>query len=150
MSTNKIQFFSQDVEVTLDHQEGVKKAIETLVEKEGSKTGYIVFIFCSDGYLKELNKKFLKHDYFTDVMAFGNNMGTNAEGEVYISIDRVIENASLFKVSVKEELYRVMIHGVLHLLGMEDDTKEKKQQMHHKEDCYLKDLFVPVNEDVKE
>ena len=149
MNTSNIRFFKEDVKVVLPSRKALKEAINQIINQEGAKPASIVLIFCSDGFLRGLNKRFLNHDYETDVMAFGDDEASGIGGEVYISVDRVKENASTYQVLFLEELYRVIIHGILHLTGMEDDTNEKKREMHGREDKYLKELFLPINEENK-
>lgn len=94
------------------------------------------YIFCSDNYLLEINKKYLQHDYYTDIITFP--LSENPiEANVFISIDRVKENADLYKVTFEHELHRVMAHGILHLLGYNDSTHEEKQIMRQQEDSLL-------------
>jgi rRNA maturation RNase YbeY len=97
----------------------------------------IDFIFCSDEYLLQINKEFLQHDYFTDIITFDLSVGSAIEAEIYISIDRVRENAATYNTSFRRELYRVMIHGVLHLAGFKDKTKRENRMMRSKEEQYL-------------
>lgn len=99
--------------------------------------GDITVVFCSDEYLLEINKKFLSHDYFTDVITFDYSSGKIISGDIFISIDTVRANSELYKQDFSKELYRVIIHGVLHLLGYKDKTKAQKQTMRQKEDFYL-------------
>jgi probable rRNA maturation factor len=98
----------------------------------------INYIFCSDSYLLSLNKGFLKHNTLTDIITFDNSEGTGSmEGEIYISIERVKENATKYDVSFEDELNRVMIHGILHLLGYKDKKPSEKALMRKKEEAYL-------------
>ncbi len=99
--------------------------------------GEITVIFCSDAYLLAMNKAFLKHHYLTDIITFDNSEEGVIAGELYISVDRVKENASGYSVRFKHELMRVMIHGVLHLLGYHDKSREERKEMRAKENHYL-------------
>lgn len=99
------------------------------------------YIFCSDTRLLEINKKFLNHDYYTDIISFDFSEGVSTQAEVYISIDRVKENARGLGVSFKSELHRVVFHGALHLCGYGDKTKKARETMRKKEDYYLLDFF---------
>ena len=111
--------------------------IENTIRSENKKAGDISFIFCSDDYLLEVNKEYLNHDYYTDVITFDYVEENIISGDIFISIDRIKENADEFKVSFSDELNRIMIHGVLHLLGYKDKTADEKQLMTTKEDKYL-------------
>lgn len=115
-----------------------KKWIYTSIEEEGYSVNSINFIFCSDSYLLRINKRFLEHDYFTDVITFSSSIAKVLSGEIYISYDRVKENSKIYKVSFEEELNRVMIHGILHLMNYEDSSKILKMRMTIKENYFLK------------
>lgn len=114
--------------------------IPVIFKKEGKKLESLSFIFCSDNYLLEINKQFLKHDYYTDIISFDLSEPKSAliSGEIYISVDRVKENAKDMRISFKEEMKRVLFHGTLHLCGYRDKKKADVQQMRAKEDEYLK------------
>lgn len=114
--------------------------IEKTIQSESKKAGEISFIFCSDNYLLNINKEFLNHDYFTDVITFDYVVEDETSGDIFISVDRIKENAADFKVSFDDELNRIMIHGVLHLLGYKDKVLEEKQMMTDKENEYLSKL----------
>tara|TARA_B100000575_G_C23134938_1_gene659103 strand:+ start:227 stop:670 length:444 start_codon:yes stop_codon:yes gene_type:complete len=121
-----------------------KSWIESSIVMEGRNLGCINFIICSDNYLVKINKKYLNKEYLTDVITFNTNHLANFEskdyiyGDIYISIERVLENKKNYGVSISNELHRVLIHGVLHLLGYDDKTKSEKKLMTSKEDEYLK------------
>jgi probable rRNA maturation factor len=134
-----ILFFNEDVKFNLLHKKRLRSWIEKIIHQESNKDHFqINFIFCSDAYLHQLNKEYLQHDSFTDIITFDYTEKTNQlESEIYISIDRIRENARLFKVSLKEEIRRVMIHGILHLLGFKDETKDQRQKMREKENEFL-------------
>ena len=134
---SKIYFFF-DKKVTLGKRGALKKFLTSIFTKEQKKLGGVSFIFCSDEYLRSINKRYLRHDYFTDIVTFDLSGKTEpVRGEVFISIDRVKDNAKLFGVSLKKELHRVIIHGVLHLCGYHDKTSGQKKQMTALEDNYL-------------
>lgn len=99
--------------------------------------GDINYIFCNDEFLLEINRKHLKHDYYTDIITFDYVSGQTLSGDLYISIDRVKENAETFNVSFKEELDRVMAHGLLHLIGYQDNTEAKRREIRAQEDFCL-------------
>jgi rRNA maturation RNase YbeY len=127
----------------LDHRKALKSFIETIFRKEGSKMGDLGVVFCDDLYLLEINKSYLDHNYFTDIITFDlTEIGSKAiSGEIYISIDRVKENAVFFQTSFTRELHRVMFHGVLHLLAYKDKTEPEKRKMRAKEEFYLERYF---------
>ena len=134
---SKIYFFF-DKKVTLGKRGALKKFLTSIFTKEQKKLGGVNFIFCSDKYLRSINKRYLRHDYFTDIVTFDLSRKTEpVSGEIYISIDRVKDNAMLFGVSLKKELHRVIIHGVLHLCGYRDKTNGQKKRMTALEDYYL-------------
>lgn len=112
--------------------------IRKVIEEERFVLGDISFIFCSDNYLLQINKEYLKHDYFTDVITFDYVDGKMINGDIFVSIDRVRDNAKLHKQIFDVELKRVIIHGVLHLLGYKDKKLKDKTLMTEKEDFYLK------------
>ena len=108
--------------------------VTKIVDNHGFTIGEINYIFCDDAYLHKLNIDFLQHDTLTDVISFDNTIGKLISGDIYISIERVLENAKDYKVSFDEELHRVMIHGVLHYIGFKDKTVLEKKQMTDAED----------------
>ncbi len=112
--------------------------IKRSVQEENHQTGDLFYHFCSDDFLLKINRSYLQHDYLTDIITFP--LSTQPEiisGEIFISIDRVRENASALQTAFEQEFARVLIHGVLHLLGYDDQTDEEKLQMRAKEDYYL-------------
>lgn len=116
--------------------------LENVVHSEGSYLGDIDFIFTSDTTLLEMNQQYLKHDYYTDIITFDYSVDKRISGDVFISIDRVSENAAHFKVGLMEEVRRVMVHGVLHLMGYSDDTEKNKEEMRVMEDKKIKLFHV--------
>ena len=133
---DEISFFFEDIEFDLQNQELLISWIKATIEKEQQQLGQLNFIFCSDNYLYVMNLKFLKHDTLTDIITFPYS-DSLIEGDIFISVDRVRENAITFAHSFEQELNRVMIHGVLHLLGFGDKTEKEKIQMTAKENEYL-------------
>ena len=130
-----ISFFNEDIHFNLPQKKRLRKWIEKVIRQE-SKKEYIQlnFIFCSDAFLHQLNKKYLQHDSLTDIITFDYAEDIHQlESEIYISIDRVRENSQQFNTSFISELNRVMIHGVLHLLGFKDKTEDQQQKMREKE-----------------
>jgi len=115
----------------------VKNWIVKAILNENLKEGEVNYIFCDDNYLSELNIKYLKHNTLTDIISFDYTIGKIISGDIFISIERVKENAEMFNTKYVDELHRVMIHGVLHYCGYKDKTDEEKTQMRAKEDYYL-------------
>ena len=134
-----ILFFSEDVAFKPTKVKILKNWLKLIIESEKKKTGNINFIFCSDNFLLELNKTYLNHNTLTDIITFQNSAPSDlsVSGEIYISTDRVEENATLFETSFTNEIHRVIVHGVLHLLGYKDKTKLQKTNMRQKEDYCL-------------
>lgn len=114
----------------------LKKSVNSL----GFTIGELSFIFCSDEYIKKINIKYLTHHFFTDVITFDYSKEKLLFGDVYISIERVKENSKTYKTSFNEEMFRVIIHGVLHLCGFDDKTKEEKSLMRSKENDFLSSI----------
>jgi rRNA maturation RNase YbeY len=117
-----------------------KMHVKSLLEMEGKEIGNISFIFCTDEALLDINRKYLGHDYYTDVITFDYTGDNAVSGDIFVSIERVEENAAEFGVAFNHELSRVMYHGVLHLCGYKDGSEIEKQGMREKEDFYLKTL----------
>ncbi|MFV0531690.1 MAG: rRNA maturation RNase YbeY [Flavobacteriales bacterium] len=132
-----IRFFSEN-DFVLENQTALIDWIEKMVRLHQGKIEQLHYIFCSDDDLLKINQDFLHHDYYTDIITFDNSIGKNIDGEIYISTDRVKENAQTFKVTFEEELQRVMIHGVLHLLGFKDKTTHQQEAMKQQENKALK------------
>ena len=116
--------------------------LEKIIVREKKIPGEICFIYCSDEYLLEINRKYLNHDYFTDVITFDYCEGKTISGDIFISVERVRENANTQEEKFENELHRVMVHGVLHLLGFKDKSKSAKDKMRRKEDVCLKQLVT--------
>lgn len=137
----KISFSNFDVKVILKNKKIIAKWIESTIEKENKTCGKIAYVFCSDEFLLDLNQRFLNHNTYTDIITFDYSEGKTLNGEIYISIDRVKENAQKFEVDFEKELLRVIIHGALHLAGYKDKNKEQKEKMRKKEDASLKRYY---------
>ncbi|MCH3883786.1 rRNA maturation RNase YbeY [Tenacibaculum aquimarinum] len=130
--------FNYETEFKLVDEISTEKWIANCVEKEEFELGEINYIFCDDAYLHKLNVEFLHHDTLTDIISFDYTMGKLISGDIYISVERVHENAKDFAVSFKDELHRVIIHGVLHYMGFKDKSEEQKTIMRSKEnECLL-------------
>ena len=126
--------FNSETSFTLKNQKKLVKWIGDVVSSEGFQVGEINYIFCDDSYLNKINQEFLNHDTFTDVISFDYTLGKEVGGDIFISIERVLENAEKFNEVFENELHRVMIHGILHFMGYKDKTKKEKTLMRTKED----------------
>ncbi len=133
-----IYFFYEDVDFHFTAIRNTKSWLKQVIRTENKKLGELNYIFCSDAFLADINLQYLNHTTLTDIITFDTSEdGHLIKGEIYISIERVKENATKFKVSFDQELHRVMVHGVLHLLGYSDKTSQQKKIMRKKEDAYL-------------
>ena len=137
MKTNSIRFFSENIPFIIRHKKLLRAWIVSTIETENWIPGNINVVFCTDKYLHELNFQFLKHDTLTDIVTFDYNRNDEISGDLFISIDRVRENATILGRKVQEELHRVIIHGVLHLCGYKDKDEVNKKKMSSLEDKYL-------------
>lgn len=137
MSRN-ISFRLQDVKFTLKDKQVLRNWVALVASNEGFSISPINYVFCSDGHLLEMNKQFLNHDYFTDIITFDYTKGKRLSGDIFISVDRVADNAKTYKSTFEQELHRVMIHGVLHLMGYKDKTTADEKKMRAKENAALK------------
>ena len=137
-----IQFTSHEVKDYLKEKRKLKSFLVDLFAAEGQGLKSLHFVFCSDAYLLEINKQFLQHDTYTDIVTFEMSEDPAVtEGEIYISIERELENAEKFKVSIAQEQHRVIFHGALHLCGFKDKSKKDAALMRSKEDEYLEKYF---------
>jgi len=134
---NNIEFVFEEVKKFVFKSNILRENIFFLIKNEGRTAGNIVVIFCHDKYLLDLNNQFLQHDFFTDILTFDYSEHMELSGDLFISIDRVRENAANYNKFFLEELYRVVIHGVLHLAGYSDQSDEEKLIMRKKENFYL-------------
>jgi len=135
-----IFFFKEEIKFRLSRQAALRSWILKLIKKEKHQLSNINFIFCTDTYLRKINKAYLDHDYFTDIITFDNsNLPKTIEGDIYISIERVKANSKTYKSAFEDELHRVMAHGVLHLLGHRDKNKKQQYEMRNREDKWLKE-----------
>lgn len=134
-----IQFFNEDVELPRLDVERVKKWLNFIAKKHDKVVGDLNYIFCSDDYLLSVNRQYLDHDYLTDIITFDYTEGSIISGDVFISTDRVSENAIEFKVSDDEELLRVISHGVLHLIGFNDKNDADQEVMTQQENASILD-----------
>jgi probable rRNA maturation factor len=129
-----ISFYAEGIDFELATEGDLIAWMEAVIAREKCVLNFINFIFCTDEYLLEINQEYLQHDTLTDIITFPYQDPPTVEGDIYISIERVRENASTYGVSFERELQRVMIHGVLHLCGFGDKTAEEKTAMTAKED----------------
>ena len=136
MKESNISFYSVST-FSLKTEAAVAACIKAIAVEESHEVGDITFVFCDDNYLLKINKEFLDHDTYTDIITFDYSIGNEMISEIYVSIDRVKENAKKYKQTFENEIHRVMIHGVLHLCGYNDKLAEEKQIMRDKENHYL-------------
>tara|TARA_B100001093_G_scaffold520315_1_gene614587 strand:- start:3292 stop:3714 length:423 start_codon:yes stop_codon:yes gene_type:complete len=136
MGESKISFQSVGT-FSLKTQAAVTNCVKVLVKQELREIGDITFVFCDDNYLHKINLEFLDHDTYTDIITFDYSVGNEVISEIYISVDRVAENAKKYSQTFENEIHRVMIHGALHLCGYKDKLAEDKQIMRDKENHYL-------------
>ncbi len=133
---SEINFNYLDIEIKLD-EDHYKKWIEKCIHKNKKQLGEISYVFCNDEYLLKINKDYLNHDYYTDIITFDYCELNKISGDLFISIDRIKENATILNNTFQNELDRVIIHGIIHLFGQKDKTEEEAKEMRIKEDYYL-------------
>lgn len=132
-----IRYFCEDIRFTYKNKLANNRWLKMVAGSEIRKIGDINVIFCSDNYILDVNMKYLQHDYFTDIITFDYCEGMVLSGDLFISVDSVRENSIEFGTDFEEELHRVIVHGVLHLIGYDDHTEEDKKVMRQKENYYL-------------
>jgi rRNA maturation RNase YbeY len=132
-----IYFSTENIAFDLKNKLKVKKWISDIIKAQNKKVGDISYLFCDDAYLIEVNRTYLDHDTYTDIITFDYVEGDLISGDIMISVERVKENAQLFNTSFDQELHRVIIHGILHLLGQGDKTEKQATQMRKKEEAAL-------------
>lgn len=132
-----IRYFCEDIRFTYKNKLANNRWLKMVAGSEIRKIGDINIIFCSDNYILDVNMKYLQHDYFTDIITFDYCEGKVLSGDLFISVDSVRENSIEFGTDFEEELHRVIVHGVLHLIGYDDHTEEDKKMMRQKENYYL-------------
>jgi len=141
-SKSKVYFFIDNVDVQIKNKRRLKQVLETLFKKEKKNLESLNYVFCSDKKLLKINQEYLHHDYYTDIITF--NLSKEKEeinAEAYISLDRIKDNAAKLNLPVKEEIYRVIFHGALHLCGYKDKSKKQKLEIRKLEDYYLSRMF---------
>ncbi len=135
---NSIQFFEEDIKFLLKDKRKLRNWFRATILEERGKPGALNFIFCSDSYLLNINTSYLNHNTLTDIITFDLSEDNHSvSGDIFISIERVKENATSFKITFPQELHRVLIHGILHLLGYKDKNPSQQKEMRSKEDYYL-------------
>ncbi|MEH6764239.1 MAG: rRNA maturation RNase YbeY [Aequorivita antarctica] len=134
--------FNFETDFELNNVAELQKWISEIIISEGYEVGEVLYVFCDDEYLHKLNVEFLNHDTLTDIISFDYKVGKQVNGEIYISIERVAENANDFKTNFEDELHRVMIHGILHFCGYKDKSDSEENAMREKEDESLDRLSI--------
>ncbi|MFM2291012.1 MAG: hypothetical protein RIS29_825 [Bacteroidota bacterium] len=132
-----IQYIAEDIKMPSLKKTNVTRWIKEIATGYNKKTGDIAFIFCSDERILEVNKQYLEHDYYTDIITFDYTEGDSISGDIFISIDTVKSNAEEFGATFENELHRIIIHGILHLCGQDDKTPELRAEMSKKENLAL-------------
>lgn len=130
--------FNYETNFELPYEYEFSSWISKVIRSEKCKEGEINYIFCDDDYLLDINQKYLNHDTLTDIISFDYSVGKELHGDIYISVERVKENAKDFEEDFEDEIRRVMVHGVLHYCGYKDKSEEDKKLMRSKEDHYIK------------
>ena len=139
---NSISFHNESVNNKTPSKRLLKAWIKEFVSNHGKKVGELAFVFCSDEKILEVNQNFLQHDYYTDIITFDYSEGEVISGDIFISVERVLENAASHQVDYNTELLRVISHGVLHLIGFQDKEEKKKVEMTRNEDLCMSLFFT--------
>lgn len=134
--------FNYETKFRLDNEQSILRWVSGVITSEGFKEDEINYIFCDDNYLHKLNVEFLSHDTLTDIISFDYSIGKNLQGDIFISIERVRDNAQDFEVSFESEINRVIVHGILHYCGYKDKSEEDANIMRSKENFYLEQLVL--------
>jgi len=137
-SKHMIQFITEQVPMPTIEKAKVKSWIKAVAQTFGRKTGDISYVFCTDQRILEVNNTYLQHDYYTDIITFDYSTESTISGDIFISLDTVMSNAEVFKTDYREELHRILIHGILHLCGNDDKTPELRLSMTEKENAALR------------
>ena len=133
---NMINYFFENTDA-IELPKKTSTWLENLILEEEKKLGEITYIFCDDAYLLRVNQDYLQHDYYTDIITFDYVKGKTISGDIFVSLQRISDNASTLSNSFEKELQRVIAHGILHLCGYKDKTEEEEKMMRSKEDYYL-------------
>ena len=134
---NRLEIFFEDIQPLALRKIILKSYIKHLIINEDKNFGDINIVLCSDNYLLKMNQQYLEHNHYTDIITFSYVEGITISGDLFISFDRIKDNAESYKTEIKNELFRVIFHGILHLVGYNDKTKDEKEVMREKEDYYL-------------
>ena len=134
-----VRYFNDEVSFQPERKRKISQWLKQVAEREGKKTGHLNFIFVSEEIILDINKKYLNHHFYTDIITFDQSEGDTVSGEMYISVDTVRTNAETYHVDFRNELLRVMLHGLLHLCGYKDQTASEQREMRAKENQYLDD-----------
>ena len=132
-----VSYFFENTDFKLKGKTRIKQWLKLVAESEIFTLGNVSVIFCSDNYILDINQRYLQHDYFTDIITFDYTEGTKISGDLFISVDSVRENSIEYGTEIEDELHRVIVHGILHLIGYDDDSEEDIKVMRAKEDYYL-------------
>lgn len=132
-----ISYYFEDTKFVFKGRQRNNRWLRLVAESEIRRLGDVSIIFCSDNYILDVNLKYLQHDYFTDIITFDYCEGDKISGDLFISVDSVRENAAFYGTDFEDELNRVMVHGILHLIGYDDHTRKDVKVMRSKEDYYL-------------
>ncbi len=132
-----IQYYYEDTDFIFKNKTLNSKWLRLVAESEIRRIGDVSIIFCSDNYILDVNQRYLQHDYFTDIITFDYCEGARLSGDLFISVDSVRENSLEYGTEFRDELNRVIVHGILHLIGYDDHTEEEIAEMRKKEDYYL-------------
>lgn len=140
-----INFVNEGIKFSLSKKREIKKWIQLIIAEEGKEIGELNYFFSTDEYVREINRKFLNHNYNTDIITFNHNVKSLLFGDIFISIDSVKENSITYNISFDQEIQRVIIHGVLHLIGYDDTTEDSQRIMRGKENYALRILDSKFN-----
>lgn len=135
-----VTFQAEEVAFPPIKKRETERWIKAVAKEQGKKTGEISYLFCNDNKILEVNRSYLKHDYYTDIITFDYSEGDIISGDIFISLDTVRSNSQMYRASFEEELYRVIIHGILHLCGMKDHSEAQQHAMRNAEDRALERL----------
>lgn len=133
----EILFFTEEIDFYIENEDGIREWLQKVAADNHYHIGVLNFIITDDNNILKVNTKFLSHNYLTDIITFNYCQGKELNGDVYISVDRVKENAAKFSSNFNDEFYRVIVHGVLHLIGFDDHNEPDRKLMRHTEDKYL-------------
>ncbi len=139
-----IIYHKEEIEFQLFDETQLTNWLESIADSEKKRISRISFVFCSDDYLLDINKEYLNHDYYTDIITFPYKQEIEIESDIFISIDRIKENATTFKSTFDRELLRVMAHGLLHLMGYKDKSEVDQREMREKEDWAIDKYYEGV------